>query len=197
MARNKALGIQCQAAVDHLKAKVSGLVFPQIPKNTHYVLQPIPAPRYWLPNEPVVLIADEIATPTPRHGQDGRLHAAGLLECQILPLEDSTDQEFIHSLSRIIERLNSEEQGKLNVDRERIGFSAWTEQPWHPFLLEWEVEVMPHKGKYSDLDLDADSRRPLTRNYDSGCITNNYQLAKDAVDLTIKPGQETLAILSV
>jgi hypothetical protein len=193
MARNKALGIQCQAAVDHLKAKVSGLVFPQTPKNTHYVLQPIPAPRYWLPNEPVVLIADQIATSTPRHGQDGRLHDAGLLECQILPLEDRTEQEFIHSLSRIIERLNSEEQGKLNVDRERIGFSTWTEQPWHPFLLEWEVEVMPLKGKYSDLDRDADLPVPLTRNYDSGCITNNYQLAKDAVDLTIKPGQETLA----
>jgi hypothetical protein len=256
MTRNKALGIQCQAAVNHLKGKVSGLVFPQIPKNTHYVLQPIPAPRYWLPNEPVVLIADEIATPTPRHGQDGRLHDAGLLDCQILPLEDSTDKEFIHSLSRMIERLNPpiftsievsakdqlnrgelppallekfrqelppgsesparisphvsaeagywlakydkhqytiwEDKGKLNVYRERIGFSAWTEQPWHPFLLEWEVEVMPLKRKYSDLDLDADLPDPLTRNYDSDCITNNYQLAKDAVDLTMKPGQETL-----
>ncbi|KOP26853.1 hypothetical protein AMR41_07990 [Hapalosiphon sp. MRB220] len=158
------------------------VTFLDIAKSNFYVLQPLPAPRYWLPNEPVVLIADKAnktVQQSLRHGQDGRLHEDGLLECHILS-EAAINQNPEEIRARI-------QYSTLNP----IGTKTWTEQPWHPFLLEWEVEVFPLKGKYRDIA--ANMPYPLTRNYDSECITENYQLAKDAVDLTIQLRQETLA----
>ena len=42
----------------------------------------VDAPRYWVPTDPVVLIAGDLATPPIRHGGDGDYHAQGLLECR-------------------------------------------------------------------------------------------------------------------
>src|SRR5262249_10134002 len=73
----------------------------------------------------------------------------------------------------------------------RPGFTTWTEQPWHPFLLEWEVEVMPLKGKYKRTS--ADDRFALGRSYDPKCIIESYQLKENEADLVIQPGKEKLA----
>jgi len=183
--RNKALRWQCQQAATNLRQKVTALVFPDIPKNTVYALKTIAAPRYWLPNEPVILIADKTVKHTLRHGHDGRLNKDGLLECQTIQLDQAIAQQF----DTIRQAITSV---KPSDDTEQIGFSIWTEQPWHPFLLEWEVEVLPIKGKYGGEGIDPSSPHPLTRNYDPDCIQENYHLAEDAVDLAIKPGQETL-----
>jgi hypothetical protein len=172
--RNKTLKIQCGAAIENLKAKIAEL--PPLSdrdtqKNTVYTLKSIPAPRYWLPKEPVILIADETVKQTPRHGQDGRLNEDDLLECQIFQLDaENTLQEKINEL-------------KPQNNEEKIGFSNWEEQPWHPFLLEWEVEVLSIKSKYQDINED---NYPLTRNYDSESITGNYQLAEDGIELEPK-----------
>jgi hypothetical protein len=49
-------------------------VFPEeIAKSAPYALKSVPAPRYWQPNEPVVLIVNEVGQtvrPTLRHGRD-------------------------------------------------------------------------------------------------------------------------------
>ena len=153
--------------------------FPEVAKSHFYVVQPQPAPRYWQPNEPVVLIADTTVKQSPRHGQDGRLRDDGLLECHVL-VGAAIDQQPEDIRAKIaFPTLNP------------IGMSTWTEQPWHPFLLEWEVEVLPLRGKYQDRD--TTTPHPQTRNYDAVCITKHYQLAKDAVDLTMRPGRSTLA----
>ena len=153
-----------------------------------YALKALPAPRYWQPNEPVVLIVDEVnktVKPTLRHGQDGRLRKDGLLECHVIALADeSIDKHFEEIRSSIIGL-------KPHANQERIGFSTWTQQPWNPFLLEWEVEVMPLKGKYKIAKVGH--HRSLSRAYDPKCISENYDLPENAVDLGIQPGQETLA----
>ena len=164
--------------------------FPEeIRKCAPYALKTLPAPRYWQPNEPVILIVDEVdgtVKPSPRHGQDGRLREDdGLLECHVMALEDeSIDKHFEEIRSKIIGL-------KRDATQERMGFSMWTRQPWHPFLLEWDVEVMPLKGKYKIAK--AGRHRSLSRAYDPNCVSENYQLPEDAVDLGIQPGQETLA----
>jgi hypothetical protein len=157
--------------------------FPDLARSTFYGLQPIPAPRYWLPNEPVVLIADKTVKQSLRHGQDGRLRSDGLLACHVLKVDAAINQN-----PEAVQDPISLQYPNLNP----IGSSSWTEQPWHPFLLEWEVEVFPLRGKYLDQDIAANTSDPLTRNYATNCITKNYQLAQDAVDLAIQPGQETL-----
>jgi hypothetical protein len=125
ISKNNLLRCQCQQAVENLRQKVVGLAFPD--KNTKYVLKAIAAPRYWLPNEPVVLVADETVQPTERHGQDGRLQEDGLLECQINEIngEITTNFDFEtirtaiehinpHQSSRLLTRLNLSGKEQLN-----------------------------------------------------------------------------------
>lgn len=106
-------------------------------KRPHYFLRQKSAPRYWQANDPVVLLVDEALQPTPRHGEDGRLHPEGLLVCQIHALDNRAIHEQEFALRAKIAALAP------NAGEERIGFSQWTTPPWHPYLLEWAVEVLP------------------------------------------------------
>lgn len=153
---------------------------PALPRQPHFVLKPAPAPRFYQPNEPVVLLVgdvtdvEETLRPTPRHGQDGRLRADGMLQCYIHQIEGSIE-----------DGLDADFMSNLPAQPDDIGFSQWEKQPWHPFLLEWEVEVQPIQGKYP-----PDSGN---RDYDRCCIGDNYELAENAVDLTLRYGDEALA----
>lgn len=184
--RNENLKQECKQVWQELKneldkenAKLRDPQNKNTQKNTEYSLESIPAPRYWLPREPVLLIADSpIVKQTPRHGQDGRLYEDDLLRCQIVQLDQT------NNLKEKIDKLNS------GINEEKIGFTFWKEQPWHPFLLEWEVEVSSIQGKYQHQDVDTNY--PLTRKYDPVIITENYQLAEDGIDLTLKSGREVV-----
>jgi hypothetical protein len=141
-----------------------------------YRLKQIPAPRYWQPNEPVVLLTGPAAKPTLRHGQDGRLND-GLLDCRFLGGYELRD--LILNKQGVIS--SNIDQLSPSQDQEKIGFSVWTRQPWNPFLLEWEVEFFPAE---SDGNLD-----PTSGDYGHGYVTENYTLAENDVDLSIKPGK--------
>jgi hypothetical protein len=69
----------------------------------------------------------------------------------------------------------------LRTPEKDFGYKLWTEQPWNPFLLEWQVEVFPLAHK-SNID-------PLTGHYDDDFITDNYQLDENDVDLSLKRGR--------
>ena len=143
---------------------------------TIYRLKQIPGPRYWLPNEPVVLIAGPAAKPTLRRGEDGRSND-GPLDCQYLAGADLRDliPNDLKRISAAIDRLNP------GSNQEKIGFRLWTRQPWNPFLLEWEVEFFPIE---SEGNLD-----PMSGDYGHGFVTENYALAENGVDLSIRPGK--------
>ena len=165
-------------------------VFPEeITKSAPFALKSVPAPRYWQPNEPVVLIVDEVdqtVRPSPRHGRDvGLRKERCLLKCDVIELPDGAIDQHLEDIRTRIIAL------RPGPNETRTGFNSWTEQPWHPFLLEWEVEVMPLKGKYKRAR--AAQRFPLDRTYDPNCIIENYQLNEEDADLVIRPGQETLA----
>jgi len=269
---------------DHLLLRFNRLlleaVFPEeITKRAPFALKSVPAPRYWQPNEPVVLIVDEVdqtARPSPRHGRDvGLRKEDGLLRCDVIELKDAAIDELFDEIRNKILGLktslkipelrtsltagfivpavgsavavtventarmggsgyyifvtpanvnaNSQKTGAgyfrvasitdanhavltnvgggnnakpgtviapgANVSaKTHPGFSTWTEQPWHPFLLEWQVEVMPLKGKYKRSKDNGHSA--VGRAYDPNCITESYQLKDNAVDLVIQPGKE-------
>jgi hypothetical protein len=79
----------------------------------------------------VVLIADTTVKQSPRYGQYGRWRDDSLLECHVL-VGAAIDQQPEDIRAKIaFPTLNP------------IGMSTWREQPWHPFMLEWEVEVLP------------------------------------------------------
>jgi hypothetical protein len=115
-----------------------------------------------------------------RHGRDGRI-SDGLLETQILTNADTMDpgdEKLRATIRKRIAELESPEN---------FAFSTWTAQPWNPFLLEWEVEVVPLANK-SNLD-------PTTGSYGSDFISDNYTVPENQVDLSLqsKKGQTTRA----
>ncbi len=172
-ARLRALDFQCGQSMSELSKAVGDF---RRRTNKPYAIQSRPAPRYWRPNEPALLIVDETVEPTKRHGQDGRLHPDELLECQALTVANAAVE---NNFPAIRDEIGKYQPGP---NQERIGFDAWTGQPWNPFLLEWSVELFPRQEQ-NNLD-------PEDRDYHPDFITTNYRLAEDAVDLTLQPGQE-------
>ena len=71
-AKRKRLQSQCKSLHEQLEAKVKE--YKEQTKKP-YELQARPAPRYWRPREPVILMVDEEMHPTTRHGQHRRLHS--------------------------------------------------------------------------------------------------------------------------
>ncbi|NEP00291.1 MAG: hypothetical protein F6K58_16745 [Symploca sp. SIO2E9] len=142
------------------------------PSQLRYLLKVEPGERYWEANNPVVLMVGDAVTPSSRHGQDGRLHSDGLLECQLLTetinLEDI--QVYLETF-----KLKLDELG--NVEGEKIGFQERSQQPWHPFMLHWSVQIFP--VKHSD--------DPSQDKYDSALITDHYQLPVNSPDLLLQP----------
>lgn len=144
-----------------------------------HVLQSVPAPRYWHPHDPAILIVDECVEATTRHGQDGRLDPEGLLCCHVVTSSDGP----VYGADNI-ERIRHAIDGLEPTDnQEAIGFSKWSKQPWNPFALEWRVELFPVREQ-NGLDT-ADGE------YSSSFIDNNYELAVGNVDLTPKAGKAT------
>jgi hypothetical protein len=185
--KRRALQLQC--------LQLQGQMVPEVvshgmrTKKT-YELQPVSAPRYWRPHEPVLLIVDQQKEmqPIPRYGygQDGRL-----LACGVHPVKPGGIKEKLAELG--IEFL------KANAD-------TWTKQPWHPFILEWRVELSPLAGQnnldpqnpvYGRNNLDSQNRA-----YGQDFITSNYQWRDAkyvttegktaAVDLAHIPGKDAV-----
>jgi len=129
-------------------------------KPLQYRLRQTAGPRYWQPNEPVVLLVGEAVEATYRHSQDGRLRDDGLLECQILEIDLSQVANFQQITTKIDTLAPAENET-------HIGFSQMTSQPWHPILLEWEVELFPIKAG-SNLD-------PARGAYAPDFVTANYE----------------------
>ena len=175
-ARLKALDFQCRRSLSELSKAVDDF---RRRTNKPYAVQSRPAPRYWRPNEPALLIVDETVEPTRRHGQDGRLHPDSLLECQVLTVSNATVEKNFPAIQTEIAKYQP------GTDQERIGFDVWTEQPWNPFSLEWSMELFPRQEQ-NNLD-------PEGREYHPDFITTSYQLEEDAVDLTLRPGQGAIA----
>jgi hypothetical protein len=146
-----------------------------------FKLKQSPGPRYYRPTDPVALVVGAAARPSERHGQDGRLREDGLLECQLFTTEGEQT-----SVPGIFDELYARvEQLRPAGDEESVAFGVWTEQPWNPFLLEWEAEMFPVE---SGGNLDPD-----TADYSASYITDNYTLAENGVDLSALPGHGFVA----
>ncbi|MDX2679994.1 hypothetical protein [Streptomyces soliscabiei] len=136
-----------------------------------FVLHEIPAPSYRLPNDPVVLLTGQAATPSDRHGQDGAPHPQGLLECAL-----SADGHPDLSTPKAVRALRATAVAavaKLPVPN--FAITEWTGPSWHPTVLEWEVEFFPATiGNNND---------PRDRSYSEDFVTGNYVLPPRDVEL--------------
>jgi hypothetical protein len=172
------IGALASAIADHNKAIADPNNSPEVAQShAAFALRQIPAPRYYRPTDPVVLVVGPAAKPSERHGQDGRLRDDGLLECQTF--QSSETQPLLpDQLAQLSARVEELAPGE---GVESVAFRLWKERPWNPFLLEWEAEVFPVESG-SNLD-------PDTGHYGAGYITDNYALAENGVDLSARPGR--------
>jgi hypothetical protein len=141
------------------------------PTSQKYVLEQTHAPRYWEPNDPVVMITGDLARPTRRHGVGGELYQNGLLTCCVV----SGDELGFDSKEKLDAICNA-----IRLSGNTFGKQVWERQPWNPIMLEWEVEFFPAAAG-NNLD-------PGYPFYDTAFILNNYQLPINAPDFREKPG---------
>jgi hypothetical protein len=120
----------------------------------------------------------EVAKPT-RNRDDERLRTDGLLQCKLLTqsidlqsLPDNTLNIFVQFLSEF-----------GNKPTEKIGFRQWANQPWNPFLLEWQVQLkgLKHKIPSTTYKKGIDDQ---STNYPPDIIKKNYQLPVDGIEIT-------------
>lgn len=143
-----------------------------------YTIKIVPGPRYWQPNDPVVLMTGEVAKPT-RNRDDERLRTDGLLQCKLLTqsidlqsLSDNTLNIFVQFLSEF-----------GNNPTEKIGFRQWKNQPWNPFLLEWQVQLKGLEHKSQQTKNDKNKHTPSV-DYDTNIFKDKYQLRVDGLEIT-------------
>ena len=143
---------------------------------SNYKLKETSGPRYWQPTEPSILLNGELAEASIRHGHDTR--GQELLKTQLFTGTDGaidvTNQNWREKIRKKL--------AEIADPKNDFAFSTWTGQPWNPFLLEWVVEVSPLANK-SNID-------PTTGRFPENFITDNYQLAENDVDLSLKPGKD-------
>lgn len=92
------------------------------------VIQPVAAPRYWLPAEPTLLVAG--LQPDPRYGQNKHL-----LHCCIL--KESQPENF---------RLSTEQIKK--AVQGHSAFQTGKGGDWHPLLMDWAVSFKQALNNY-------------------------------------------------
>lgn len=155
----------------HLASALSNFSQELATKAPQYVLRATAAPRYWQPNDPVVLMIGDSVVATDRFGTDGSL------ECALLPGAPVADTDLLDlpgDSNGILTRIR-EEVDTLAKAPGAAGFASWTEQPWNPFMLEWNVQYFPIKGSPT---------KENDETYDPSFITQSYQLSANGCDLS-------------
>jgi hypothetical protein len=145
-----------------------------------FVLQSAAGPRYWQPAEPVVLLTGPAAAAPLRHSHDHLFGHRSLLQCELGAVADTGD--IAAHLPEITKQIGAIDPQKLGA---QLGLRTWIEQPWHPFMLEWEVELRPFKH------LSNHSTR--TRDYAPDYIKRNFTLKRVDIDLTPRTPRPALA----
>jgi hypothetical protein len=131
---------------------------------SQYALQPVAAPRFWRPAEPVVLMTGGMADGQEWREREEPRDKDGLLRCQMITIGRDTLGEVADRICQDLERIG------------RPPGRTWTRQPWRPFLLHWEVELTPFKH-LSNLDKKS-------RDYDPQFVTRNFTLKRSDSDLS-------------
>ncbi len=147
-----------------------------------YIAKIVPGSRYWQAGDPVVFMTGDVAKST-RDRENERVREDELLQCQLLTKEidlRGLSGNTLNDLKAMLEQFANQPQDQ----REKIGFREWQDQPWNPFLLEWQVQLtgLKHTEKSA---LSNEIREPGT-NYHVDIFKNNYDLRVNGVEITPK-----------
>lgn len=174
---------------------------------SNYQLLSVPAPKYWHPNDPVLLLSGDLIEPVLRYGGDGRLRPQdGYLECRLTSevLSSSaytlgTNSSLPHAaeISALVAEAALEvngawppqpPQGK-KFPPDEIGVTTWKANPWLPLLLEWTVEYrpaveMPHENSTATYPTDLVTAHYALNDTDTDLIPQDTLQAADSYTYT-------------
>jgi hypothetical protein len=149
-----------------------------------YVLRQLDAPRYYRPTDPVVLLTGDKIKPTDRHGTDGQDNADGKLDCRMIAGQDidvpSISKWEINDdgIIQLPSQLSHIKTAIFNIPPNgKIGCRHRQSQPWHPFMMEWQVEMTPTST--------GSNRDKFRQTYANTFVTDNFNLPETAVDLKL------------
>ncbi len=137
-----------------------------------YKLQAKAGPRYWQPQEPVVLLVGDGDTvkATPRHDADG------LVGCQLLtmPALPKVDQvvkakdpaKLPAIMDQVVKAADHATLEKVLKQIRGLAKRDVSRKPWNPFMLEWQVM---HFAARRDSNLASDSP-----DYAEGFLRDNF-----------------------
>ncbi|MCB1908294.1 MAG: hypothetical protein KDH15_13075 [Rhodocyclaceae bacterium] len=134
------------------------------PPEVRLELKRRPAPRYWRPNEPVLLIAGESVEATVRHGVGGRLRC-GLEALDLFDVHGRPTRDGLDALAGLAARPAAGE----------VGHCHCRSQPWQAVFLDWQVALMPFSG--------GDNIAAGRRRYDPAFLSRHFDFDPAGADL--------------
>lgn len=164
------------AALSALQRAVAAL--PTTGRGAGFAVVQGPSPRFWQPTEPVVLLVGPAVRSLARPGKGGPLACPA-----VAGLADGAPTTWpTATLVAWLDALYPEAEGGGDPP----GLTRWSQQPWSPSVLQWEVAVLP-VAEGGNLD-------PASDTYAPGYITANYELPVDAPDLVPRDGRGGLTL---
>lgn len=146
----------------------------KLPGEKPYQLRQIEGTRYWEPNDPVILLSGPKSKTTNRHSRDGRLNPDGWLDCTYATIDIQAGNGVTAFMAK--DGNNTLQQALPPLDPQKdIGTNVWDSNPWHPLLMEWEVEIFPKE--------QGNNQLPETKEYAPDFVEQNYQLTENLPDL--------------
>jgi hypothetical protein len=169
--------------VDQYRA-LSARLAEAAPAGKPYTLGVAPGPRFWRPNDLVLVLDEALAAASPRHGDDGRDEPDGLHPCHATGITGGKPSA------------DSFRWWPLGPPMGARAFGWWPQflaqhpefvtrsdgENWHPVQLEWEVEVQL-------LGPPGSAERPR---YPAGFIGSTHTFPADVVDLAPRAMSEGL-----
>lgn len=151
-----------QTQLDELAAQIGKLNQNKEITDRNYELKKVSGPRFWQPTEPVVLLEGNTLKTT------NNATEKDTLVCKVFSSEN---------ISSLLKKHLTTQVNQVNYAvLIGLGKDTWVHQPWQPFLLEWEVEVLPlNEGGAVDGD---------HQDFKENFITDNYQLEENSPELT-------------
>jgi hypothetical protein len=137
-----------------------------------FVLQRLVAPRCFQPSEPVLLLTGDAVATHHRHAHAGPVDADGNLLGHWVELAG----EVSDNLETLADTLTRDQLW----DTHTVSGS-----PWHPFSLEWEVELRPFERLANHSAADG--------RYDPDFIVRNFTLKRGDADFTPRADRPRLA----
>ncbi|MEQ9367049.1 MAG: hypothetical protein RIF32_22635 [Leptospirales bacterium] len=141
-----------------------------------YELLPGAGPRYWEPNEPVLLLTGKDAK------QKAAPRAHNGLECIVRELDSPGDAGSLRVLrDNIMQALSTRKPG-VGAYGDRW-CAVWSEQPWNPLYLEWQVQMLCRGHR---------NNQGVSGKYHADFITHNYHAPWGDPDLELKASRSAI-----